>query len=254
MTQFPIETRSLSFGFDGQNCLNEVSLKIPSATLTALMGPNGSGKSTLLKLMAGLLTPLNSDQIRIDGTDLASMNRITRAQHVAYVGSELSTQFPITVSEVIGLGRVFDREVNHELLSSCMAELQLAHLSGRILSSLSGGQKQLVALARAIYQGSKTLLLDEATSQMDLDHQYKVGALLQSLVKMRGYTIIWVSHDVNLAAEWCDRVVVLDRGALLGDGPIDQWFRPEVFEKLYPQCKFSLGVHPKTGAPKLYSY
>jgi iron complex transport system ATP-binding protein len=245
--------------------LDSVSFEMDLGEVLALLGPNGAGKSTLLKIVAGIL-PLRSvgrtkisAQVRVRGDDLGQQTLVNRARAVTYVAPEMRAEFPMSAFEAVMMGRLCHHpdlflsysEADMSAVRTAMERCFCWGLKDQELYTLSGGEKQLVALARAVAQESRVLLLDEALSKMDLHHQAKIGQLLRELAK-EGRCIVLVSHDVNLAAEWSDTAVLLTKGTTLARGPIGSVMTEENFRKIYPGAKLSVGKNPFTGAPQIF--
>ncbi|MFZ9594465.1 MAG: ABC transporter ATP-binding protein [Bdellovibrionia bacterium] len=240
-----------------------LSFELPSCAITVLVGPNGSGKSTLMKAVAGLLPlppPHCSAQVEFQGEHFLNFSPEKRAQVVAYVPSEIHTEFPLTAYEVVSMGRLcwpvqrFWTQGSSEasLIAQAMQRAFCWELRDRDFSSLSGGEKQRVAIARALAQQSPVLFLDEALSQMDLNHQMQVGGLLRELAQ-NGASILWVCHDLNLALSWAQFGIFLKEGRLIAQGPLESSLQVSVLETLYPGVHFRLGRHPESGALQVFT-
>jgi iron complex transport system ATP-binding protein len=244
--------------------LDDLSFELKAGEFIALIGPNGSGKSTLLKLLAGVIAhPAHgslSGLIQYRGSELRHLSMQKRAQILTYVAPDFCSEFPLTVEEAVSLGRIChgsvlgmdalplsDRQVVDQALELC----QCSSLRSRELRSLSGGERQLVGLARALAQESQILLLDESLSKMDLNHQVLMGKLLVQLVQ-QGKTIILVSHDLNLASEWASRLWLMKQGQLIFDGAFDQGFTQENLQKLYPKTPLLVTQHPQKKTLKIF--
>ena len=246
----------ISFSVRGCPILDEVSFELESGQILALFGPNGSGKTTLLKSIAGIqtLSPEFSGTVRLDGRDFLSRDGFYRARKVAYVPSELRSEFPVSAEEAVKLGRIChpgESDVAaQEAVLQAMERCFCSGLRARDLHSLSGGERQLVALARALTQGARILLLDESLSKMDLNHQSSVGKLLREL-RSEGYTIIIVSHDVNLATEWADSILLLKLGKKIAYGSVKEILTLETLKILYPDTELVLSYSSESGAPKV---
>ncbi len=242
--------------------LDEVSFEIFRGEVVALLGPNGSGKSTLMKLIAGVIplsSKFKSGQVRFLGGDFLSLPSYRRAQRVVYVPPDLQTDFPLTVEEVVQLGKNCRAyRMPHRVSDATQGAVEWAmrkclcwDFRSRLISSLSGGELQLVALARALAQGAQVLLIDEALSKMDLNHQFLIGRLLKDLAEQK-FSILIVSHDYNLVSEWADQAILLKDGKKLFQGPIRQAVTQEWIQILYPQSSVFVGSNPITGAPKIF--
>jgi iron complex transport system ATP-binding protein len=250
---------SLPGGAKRRKILDEISFEMEQGEILALVGPNGAGKSTLLKILAGILKPETGSQVKLRSEELTNLDAQATARMITYVGAELRAEFPITAMEAVMMGRF----CHHPLLSHKLSNEDLEHIRNAMescrcwgfkdqdLYTLSGGERQLVALARAIAQGSKLILLDESLSKMDLHHQSTVGKLLRKLAA-DGRTFILVSHDVNLAAEWSDSALLLVQGKKAAHGELESVLTDAHFKAAYPNADIAMGKNPFTGAPQLF--
>ncbi|MFF3332907.1 ABC transporter ATP-binding protein [Streptomyces sp. NPDC002888] len=207
-------------GLGGTLVLDGVSLTPLPGTVTGLLGPNGSGKSTLLRLLAGVLAP-TSGVVALDGRPLDQVGRRAVARRVAVVEQQADTQVALTVLDVVRLGRVPHRRAwspasatDEEAVRTALARTGLAHMADRPWHTLSGGERQRVQIARALAQEPRELLLDEPTNHLDIQHQL---ALLALIAELRLTSVIAL-HDLNLAAMYCDHVVVLKQGRVVAGG------------------------------------
>ncbi len=240
----------------------DVSFELRPGEFLTLLGPNGSGKSTLMKLVAGILPmglPGCEGQVRYRGQDFLRDRPAFRARTLAYVGYDFGSEFPVTAYEAVMLARtaagsgfaehisVKDREAVRWTMELCLCW----DWRDQDLQTLSGGERQLVSLARALAQGAKILFLDEALSQMDLHHQAHIGKTLKGLTA-QGWSVVLVSHDVNLATEWADTALLLASGGKVAQGPVRVVMSAENLKKLYPGASLVVGASPTTGAPKVF--
>ena len=216
--------RGLVAGYSGDPVLRGVDLELRPGALTALIGPNGAGKSTLLRCLAGLIRP-TAGRVLLDGEDVSALGRGTIARRVAVVPQMSETIFPFTVREIVGLGRVARlgplarASVSDALaVERAIAELELRALATRRIDTLSGGERQRAVLAMALAQEPRVLLLDEPTVHLDPAHQRSTLDHIRRLAHDRGLICVAVLHDLNLASALCDRMLVLDRGRIVGDG------------------------------------
>jgi iron complex transport system ATP-binding protein len=231
----------VSCEYGGCPVLDEISFELQVGKILSVIGPNGSGKSTLLKSIAGLLPRLHG-VVRYRGTDITQAQPSHRAKLIAYVGADFQVEFPLRAEEAVLLGRAgfsapaFQQATPEDTLAveRAMERSLCKGLRDRYLHTLSGGERQLVSLARALAQGARILLLDESLSRMDLNHQQAIGKLLVSLARDEGYAIVLVSHDLNVAAEWADEALLLKLGKRVAHGPIRDVLTPENVQKLYP--------------------
>ena len=208
-----------------RTALHDVTLEIARGERVALIGPNGAGKSTLLRVAAGVLTPA-SGHVTLGGTPLASLDRLAIARRLAVVPQEATIPFATTVEEVVGLGRLPHedpfrgaRPADRAAIAGAIERVGVGHLLGRDARELSLGERQLVLLAMAVAQAAPVLLLDEPTVHLDLRHQVGAMELLADLNERDGTTILAVLHDLGLAVHFFPRLVLIDRGEIVADGP-----------------------------------
>lgn len=220
--------------------LGPTSFEAERSELVAILGPNASGKSTLLKLLAGIEKPL-SGRIEVDGTEVSNLDLRLRAQKIALVQQESELLFPLRVWEYVLQGRYpygkrlrFESEEDCLLAGNALAQVGADALRDRWMDQLSGGEKQRVILARALAQQPSLLLLDEPTQHLDIGGKVELLRRLRRLADENRYTVLVVTHELNLAAEFSDRIVLLHKGKCLRVGaPADVYDRAlleEVFE------------------------
>ncbi|MCC6175597.1 MAG: ABC transporter ATP-binding protein [Chloroflexi bacterium] len=219
-----VRVEGLRFGYGRTPVLRGVDIDdILPGQVTAVIGPNAAGKSTLFKCIAGLLRP--EGRVLLDGRPSDSLGgRGQLARLVSYLPQEYPSTAALTVFEAVLVARqysaswvVSDADLAH--VSNVLEELRLEGLALRYLNELSGGQRQLVAVAQALAREPRVLLLDEPTSSLDLQRQLELLALMRSVAEGRGMTVLIALHDLNLAARFADRLVILDRGAVHAAGP-----------------------------------
>ncbi len=238
--------------------VREVSLSVSPGQLLAVAGPNGAGKSTLLRLLSGALRP-DAGDVRLDERALGDLSDRERARAIAVVPQSESSPFPVTVREMVGMGRYAhlgrwepvgnrDRAVVDRALERCA----VAPFAERQLEELSGGERQRVRIARALAQEAPILLLDEPTAGLDLRFQMELFHLLREL-RADGLALLLVTHDLNLAARFADRLLLLDRGRAEAIGPPAEILSREALEGVY-EWPLRLVPHPgpgsDTGAPQ----
>ncbi|MFE7327856.1 ABC transporter ATP-binding protein [Streptomyces sp. NPDC057565] len=204
----------------GRLVLDGVCLVPPPGATVGLLGPNGSGKSTLLRVLAGVLVPA-AGVVTLDGEPLAALGRRTVAQRVAVVDQHADTQVELRVRDVVGLGRIPHRRAwsapsraDDEAVREALERTGLAERSEQSWHTLSGGERQRVQIARALAQQPRELLLDEPTNHLDIQHQLELLSLVTSLP----VTGVIALHDLNLAAMFCDRIVVMKEGRVVAAG------------------------------------
>jgi len=219
--------------------LEATSFQARQRELVAILGPNASGKSTLLGLIAGALDPL-SGRVQLDGFEISRLHPRTRAQRIAVVQQESSLLFPTRAGEYVLQGRhPYGRALRFETPEDCaialnaMAQVGAEHLRDRWMDKISGGEKQRVILARALAQQPLLLLLDEPTLHLDIGAQVELLQRLRRLAEENRYTVVVVTHELNLAAEFADQVVLLHRGKCLRVGPPAAVYHQELLEQIF---------------------
>jgi iron complex transport system ATP-binding protein len=218
-----IELRDVSVRLGATEALKDFSLAVETGEWVALIGPNGAGKTTALRALCGLVA--YSGEITIDGVDIRSFGRRNLARQAAFVPQIPETPPELTVAEYVLLGRTpylayFGTEGREDRLAAerALERLELRELAARSLGSLSGGELQRAVLARALAQEAPILLLDEPTTALDLGRQQQALELVHAL-RDGGLTIVTTMHDLTLAGQYADRLVLLDRGQTVADGP-----------------------------------
>jgi len=251
-----IRARGLRFGYDGRPLLADVSLEVARGEIFGVVGPNGAGKSTLARLLLGLLAPAAGD-VAIDGHDLSSLSPRARARLVAAVLQDEPLEFPFTALEVVLMGRRarlgpfgFESSADLEAAERAMRDTGVLDLAARPMGELSGGERRRVLIARALAQDTPALVLDEPAAALDVRHVLELFALLDAR-KRAGAAVVVVVHDLNLAAQWCDRVALLVAGAPAVVGPVDEVLTPERLGAAFG-VEVTVGTHPITGARVLY--
>lgn len=210
-----IQIKNLSFGYTDKLILDNLSLDIEQGIFAGIVGPNGAGKTTLLNLLCGLLKP-KTGAIEIDGINIESFTVRELAQKVAIVRQEFVPVFDFTVAQTVSMARTpylgtfgFMGKADRQIVNDALEATDTDIFASRILASLSGGERQRVFIARALAQKTPILLLDEPTSFLDLKHQVNIYDLLKAAQLEQHKTIIAVTHDINLAAQYCDVILLL---------------------------------------------
>ncbi len=220
-----IEVENLSFGYTPESkILKDISFEVKAGTFLAIAGPNGAGKSTLLNLMCGMLTA-GSGTVRVEAKPIESYGNEDLAEKVAVVRQEYVPAFGFSVIEMVLMARTryfgamgFESHADRQAANEALEATDTAQFASRSLSSLSGGERQRVFIARALAQNTSILLLDEPTSFLDLKHQVGIYDLLKAAQLEKGKTIVAVTHDINLASQYCDEILLLgaDSSYLVG--------------------------------------
>ena len=220
-----LSVRNISFSYDRNSpTVRNVSFDVREGEFLTIVGPNGSGKSTLLRLLDRILLP-HEGAISLREKALNQYRRMELARRIAFVSQESVSLFPFTVLELVLMGRtphvrgsIFEGERDRSIARSVMERLDILHLSNQPVTTLSGGERQRVFIARALAQEADILLLDEPNAHLDIAHQVDVFTILRDLNRQSGITVVSVSHDLNLAAAFSDRIAILVGGSLLAIG------------------------------------
>jgi iron complex transport system ATP-binding protein len=268
MTATPMyEVRSLSLSYRADNragplwALKELSFDIKAGEFVGIVGPNGSGKTSLLKLLGKVLRP-QAGAIRLYGRDLATIPQVEVARTVAMVPQEHHQVFPFTVLETVLMGRhphhgstwrdgfSWENEKDLDIAMEAMEATDVAHLHDRAVTELSGGERQRCLIARALAQAPQVLLLDEPTAFLDLPHQIEISTLLRRLADRQGLTLLLISHDLNIAGQYADRMLMLKEGTLFAAGMPEEVIRPDILKAVYG-CEVLVDSHPESGRPRV---
>lgn len=251
-----VEIENLSFSYSDNDILKNTCLSVYEREFFIIIGPNGSGKTTLLKVIAGILKA-RKGRLKIFGRSFKKYTRKSLAKTIALVPQMGMVDFPFTVSELVLMGRFphlnmlgFEQKKDMEIASKAMALTGVEHLEDRTMEQLSGGERQRVFIARAICQEPRIILLDEPTASLDIAHQVKLMDLMEKLKEEIGFTVIMVSHDVNLAAMYATRLLLLNSGMIEGVGKPRDILNCEMLEKIY-KCKLLVDKNPFGDLPRI---
>jgi len=239
-TSCVIEAAGLGFAYrDGPDVLTDVSLRAEAGKLLCVLGPNGSGKTTLLRCLLGRLAP-KAGTIRLDDRHLADYDAKALARRLAYVPQVATSAFGFTAMELVLMGRFAHTgplglagEHDRAVAKQAMIMTETTDLAARTLDELSGGEAQRVMIARALAQQPTAMLLDEPTSHLDIRNQLIIYAMMQRLAHEWEMAVVCVSHDVNLAARFADRLVLMRGGRILAAGTGDEVVRGDILERVY---------------------
>jgi iron complex transport system ATP-binding protein len=229
----------VAFGYEQSMVLDGVSFDVPRGCVAAVIGANGAGKTTLLHLAGGTLRPIRG-HVEIDGIDLARMPASRRARRIALVPQSLAIPFAFSVREFVGLGRTpylhplrGERSGDRRAVERAMELTDTTRFADRNVLELSGGERQRVILALALAQETDLLLLDEPTANLDVAHQLAILELIRELNRSEGLTVVAAVHDLNLAALCFDRIIALDHGRIVADGPPRAVLTPATINAIY---------------------
>lgn len=239
MTTSLIHMSDVDFSYDKEQVIKQVNLEIESGEFVGIIGPNGSGKSTLLRLI-GALIQNQQGRIQFKQKDIREINKKSLAQSIAWLPQEVTMVFPFKVEEIVMMGRhpylsplSFEDGNDWDITRRAMEETDVISLSHRRFNEISGGEKQRVMVAGALAQNSELLLLDEPTSSLDIKYQLEILNILRRLNKQNGKTIIIAIHDLHLASKYCDRLILLNEGRIIQDGPPVNVLRKDILENVY---------------------
>jgi iron complex transport system ATP-binding protein len=233
-----LRASALSGGYGGDEVVRAVDLAVAEGECAAVLGPNGAGKSTLLRLLAGIL-PASSGNVELRGKSLPAWRRREVAREVGFVPQIVNLAFPLTVTEVVQQGRAPHlgpwrppSPRDHAAVEAAIARVGLSDRSTVAVQRLSGGERQLVLLARALASEPRLLLLDEPTAALDVRHQLELAGILRQLAS-EGVGVVLVAHDWNFALRLAQRLVVLHHGRVWAAGPPEDVMRPELFRDVF---------------------
>jgi len=249
-----IQIRNLSFSYGRLPFLEGINLRIREGELHGIIGPNGAGKSTLLKLMGGLYKPVTGE-VLVNSDAISETKPLERAQRVAFVFQENYTGFPFTVEQMVLLGRhphqhsnLFDSKDDKAIAREMLALLNMTDLKDRLFRTLSGGEKQRVAIAAALAQKTPVILFDEPTAFTDIRYQTDIYQLIHRISKGQGLTTVVITHDINLAALYCDTLTVMGRGHVLATGKPGEIITESLLSEAY-STSIKIIRHPEEGVP-----
>lgn len=234
--------------------IRELSFAVAPGEVLGLIGPNAAGKTTVIRLLSKVLAP-SRGAIYVQGEALRSLGRAEVARRVAVVPQDVAQGFPFTAQELVLMGRFahapgrfFESPADVRIAREAMELTGVQSLAGETLDRLSGGERQRVVLARALAQEPRLLVLDEPTAHLDLRYQAECVALLRRLHREQGLGILLVSHDLNMAAELSDRLLLMSSGAAVTMGTPEEVLQESTLERVYG-CRVVVDKHPTTGRP-----
>jgi iron complex transport system ATP-binding protein len=251
-----LSLKKVGFKYDQSWALRHFDLDIHAGELLAVLGPNGSGKSTLLNVIDGILTP-QEGQVLLRGRSVSEYTRSGVAKEVAMVAQESHFRFSFTALEVVLMGRFphlerfqFEGKRDMEVAFTALQATHCLDLTERSIHELSGGEKQRVLVARALAQEPTVILLDEPTSFLDLRFKKEIFDLISSLTHKKGLSVLVVSHDIDLAAQYCDRMVMLKEGRVYSMGLPGDVITASNIEAVY-ECPVIVDKNPAAGSPRV---
>ena len=253
-----LEANNITIKYEARLAVSEVSLTLAPREVTTIIGPNGAGKSSVLRaLNAGI--PLAAGQITLDGQPLGSYSRGTIAKRIAVVAQEADLRFPVTVFEFVLGGRFawsstsgwgWETSQDVAVAREVLRETQLQELSNRLMTELSGGERQRAVLARALTTEAGILLLDEPTANLDLAHQATILKLVRKRCDENGTAALVVTHDINLAAEFSNHVLLMKDGKSVAFGTPDEVLTPDLLKEVFAVTVL-VDTHPISRVPRI---
>jgi len=251
-----LEAKNITVNYGPREAVATVSLRADPGEIIAIIGPNGAGKSTLLRTLNASLRATHGE-ILLDGQPLESLARRAIARRIAVVAQEADLRFPVTVMEFVLGGRYawssawgWESQRDVEIARGILRETELESFEARLMNELSGGERQRAVLARALATEAKVLLLDEPTANLDLAHQATMLRLVRRRCDHCESAAVVVTHDVNLAAEFADRVLLLKNGREVASGAPREVLTPELLRTVF-NLEVLVDAHPVTGAPRI---
>jgi iron complex transport system ATP-binding protein len=253
-----LEARDVTIKYDERVAVADVSVTLAAGEITALIGPNGAGKSTFLRALNGQVRR-SAGVVLLDGEPIDKLSRRTIGRRIAVVAQEAELRFPVTVLEFVLGGRFawasnagWGWETERDLLvaDAVLREAELTDLSGRLMNELSGGERQRAVLARALATEAAHLLLDEPTANLDLSHQATLLSLVRSRCDEHQAAALVVTHDINLAAQFADHILLMKHGRVLDAGPPRAVLTPELLREVF-DVTVLVDAHPVTSAPRV---
>ena len=242
-----VEVQRLSWSVEKRKIVDDVMLNVQPGELVGLLGPNGSGKSSLLRTIYRVLRP-DAGWVTLDGQDVWQLDARQVAQQTAVVTQERGSDFDFLVYEIVMMGRTphkgmwdINSQFDHQLIEQALQRVDMAAFSHRNFRTLSGGEKQRVLVARALAQQAKFLVLDEPTNHLDIHYQLEILALIKRLK----VTTLAALHDLNLAAQYCDRIFLLQNGRIVASGTPEEVLDPVRIRQVY-QVEAAPFRHPIT--------
>lgn len=231
--------KQVAFSYEQVKIIENLNLEIEKGSFVGILGANGSGKTTLLRLMSAFLKA-QKGEVLLEGENIHKLSARKRALKIAVVPQQFDVAFPFSVQEVVLMGRwaylkpmAWESRKDLKIAQEAMEMADCLYLKDRPVNELSGGERERVLLARALAQGTEILLLDEPTTHLDLKHQVEIFQLLKKLHQEKKLTLVTVLHDLNFAAQACEKVLLLDQGTVKAFGKPSEIFKPEILEAVF---------------------
>ncbi|SHF30012.1 iron complex transport system ATP-binding protein [Seinonella peptonophila] len=252
-----IQTHQICKSWQDRTLFSKISFTFEQGICYGILGPNGSGKTTLLRCLSGELTP-DEGMVTLIDKPILSFSPRQRARKIGVLSQESFYDLPFTVEEMVMMGRYpyqrrwpWDNEIDYQSVRAMMTELDVESLAQMPFSSLSGGEKQRVLITRLLVQEASILLLDEPMNHLDIQHQIRFLELIQEIRDQQNMTIIIVLHDLNIAAQFCDRLLFLADGKLLATGTAEELYTADLIKQVY-QVDPIIVKHPTLKVPQVF--
>jgi iron complex transport system ATP-binding protein len=254
-----IKIENLDFFYGENQVLDKINFSISDGEFVAIIGPNGAGKSTLLKIIDGII-PVSNDGVTLDELPVQHYLRRQIAQHISYLPQETEFPFSFKVEEVVYMGRfpylkgiAYPGPEDEEIVQNAMELMDMAHFTARNFNELSGGEKQRVLIASALAQQPRVILLDEPTSALDMHHQIAIYHILKEQQQKKQLTVVVVTHDINLAAQFCDRMILMHHGKIINDGVPNKVLSFQTIQDIFG-VKVYIDINPMTNSLYILPY
>lgn len=251
-----VRVKEIGFRYTDEWVLENISFEIKNGEFLGIIGPNGSGKTTLLKIINRILVP-QEGSIWIGDINIDEIKRNALARTIAVVPQDSPMTFPFSVEEIVLMGRAphlgklrFEGKKDYEIARGAMEMTDTLSFADRSINELSGGEKQRILIARALAQQPQIILLDESTAFLDIKHQIDFFDLTKTLNKKQGLTVISVTHDINLASLYCDRIILLNAGNIHCMGTPDEVITESNIKAVY-ETDVLVDRNPQTGLPRV---
>jgi iron complex transport system ATP-binding protein len=253
-----LEARDLIVSYDQRIAVADLTLALKAGEITAIIGPNGAGKSTLLRTLNGQI-PKSSGLILLDGQPIDRLSRRSISRRIAVVAQEAELRFPVTVLEFVLGGRFawathsgwgWETERDLKVAEGVLQVTELSELSARLMNELSGGERQRALMARALATEAPILLLDEPTANLDLSHQATLLTLVRRRCDQHDATALVVTHDINLAAQFADNIMLMKQGKAVYAGTPKEVLNAEILQEVF-EIRVLVDAHPVTGGPRV---
>lgn len=234
-----LQLSNFSAGYHGKPVVHNINLNVCEGEIIGLLGPNGAGKTTLFRSITGLCAPITGGG-SLFGYDIKNIKSHERAKLAAVIPQELEISVPFTVQEIVAIGRTasisrWTSLTKHDksIIERAMAYTDLTDMKHRPFTELSGGEKQRAIVAMALAQQPRIILMDEATSHLDINHRLEIMRIIERLNTEDHVTVLMISHDINLTAEFSNRLLLMDKGKIISDGPAAKVLTEEILRRVY---------------------